>query len=135
MIVWGLSRPNAYVDGVGLEQDASWVELRDVVWEDPVSIVPDANASEDFYDPTVSADNRTLIFVKGRPGEKADLWTMDWNGTAWIHPRPVDTLNTKANEIGPDITPDGQLLYFSSDRDGGMVCRTFLYVSFVCLSC
>ncbi|MFP6900137.1 MAG: hypothetical protein VCA36_04290, partial [Opitutales bacterium] len=120
LLLWGLLRPNAYVDGVGLQQDAEWAELRDVVWEEPAPLVPDLNASDDCYDPTVSADNRTLIFVKGRPGEGANLWTMDWNGTAWVNSRLLDAINTDASEIGPDLTPDGQLLYFSSDREGGL---------------
>ena len=66
LLIWAVFRPNAYVDGVGVRQDAEWVELRDLVWEHPTPLVPDLNASEDFYDPTVSSDNLTLVFVKGR---------------------------------------------------------------------
>ncbi|SVE10378.1 uncharacterized protein METZ01_LOCUS463232, partial [marine metagenome] len=120
LLVWGLTRPNAYVDGVGVRQDPEWVELRDVVWEKPSHVVPDLNVSEDFYDPTVSADNLSLIFVKGRPQEGADLWTMDWNGSAWANPRPIDSLNTEFAESGPDLSSDGEVLYFSSDREGGL---------------
>ena len=120
LLIWAVFRPNAYVDGVGVQQDADWVELRDLVWEQPSPLVPELNASEDFYDPTVSSDNLTLVFVKGRPGEGADLWTMDWNGTAWTNLRPMETLNTEAAEIGPDLSPDGNHLYFSSDREGGL---------------
>ncbi|MDE0577813.1 MAG: hypothetical protein OSB39_12770, partial [Opitutales bacterium] len=120
LLVWGLVRPNVYVDGVAVRQDADWVQLRDIVWETPSPISPDLNKSEDFYDPTVTADNLSLVFVKGRPSEGADLWTMDWNGTAWTNPRPVDELNTASSEIGPALTPDGKLLYFVSDREGGL---------------
>jgi len=120
LLVWGLVRPNVYVDGVAVRQDADWAQLRDVVWETPSPISIDFNKSDDFYDPTVTADNRSLVFVKGRPGEGADLWTMDWNGTAWANPRPVDELNTASSEIGPALTPDGKLLYFVSDREGGL---------------
>ena len=120
LLVWGLVRPNVYVDGVAVRQDADWAQLRDVVWETPSPISIDFNKSEDFYDPTVTADNLSLVFVKGRPGEGADLWTMDWNGTAWTNPRPVDELNTVSSEIGPALTPDGKLLYFVSDREGGL---------------
>ena len=120
ILIWALQRPNAYVDGVGVSQDASWAALRDVVWDEPSPLVPDLNATSDFYDPTVSANNLSLIFVKGRPGEGADLWTMDWSGDEWTNLRPLENLNTTASEIGPDLTPDGQFLYFSSDREGGL---------------
>ncbi|MFP6855014.1 MAG: hypothetical protein VB980_04460 [Opitutales bacterium] len=120
LFVWSFSRPNAYVDGVGVLQDADWVELRDLVWEDPSPLIPELNSSEDFYDPSTSSDNLTLVFVKGRPSEGADLWTMDWNGKAWTNLHPIDALNTVAAEIGPDLSPDGNLLYFSSDRKGGL---------------
>ena len=120
LLVWGLVRPNVYVDGVAVRQDADWAQLRDIVWETPSPISFDLNKSEDFYDPTLTADNLSLVFVKGRPGEGADLWTMDWNGTAWTNPRPVDELNTASSEIGPALTPDGKLLYFVSDREGGL---------------
>jgi len=120
LLIWAVFRPNAYVDGVGVRQDAEWAELRDLVWEHPSPLVPDLNTSEDFYDPTASSDNLNLVFVKGRPGEGADLWTLDWNGTAWTNLRPIDSLNTEAAEIGPDLAPDGNLLYFSSDREGGL---------------
>ena len=120
LLVWGLFKPNVYVDGVAVRQDADWAQLRDIVWETPSPISLDLNKSEDFYDPTVTADNLSLVFVKGRPGEGADLWTMEWNGTAWTNPRPVDELNTVSSEIGPALTPDGKLLYFVSDREGGL---------------
>ncbi|MDA9962797.1 hypothetical protein N9D63_07910 [Opitutales bacterium] len=120
LLVWGLFRPNVYVDGVAVRQDADWAQLRDIVWDTPSPISLDLNKSEDLYDPTVTADNLSLVFVKGRPGEGADLWTMDWNGTAWTNPRPVDELNTASSEIGPALTSDGKLLYFVSDRDGGL---------------
>ena len=120
LLAWGLVKPNVYVDGVAVRQDADWAQLREIVWETPSPISPDLNKSEDFYDPTVTTDNLSLVFVKGRPGEGADLWTMDWNGTVWANPRPVDELNTASSEIGPALTPDGTLLYFASDREGGL---------------
>ena len=56
LLVWGLVRPNVYVDGVAVRQDADWAQLRDIVWETPSPISLDLNKSEDFYDPTVTAD-------------------------------------------------------------------------------
>lgn len=119
LVTWLALRPNAYVDGVDVRQDPDWAQLRDFVWEAPSLVSPDLNASEDHYDPTVSADHLVLVFVKGRPGEGADLWTMDWNGSTWENARPIDTLNTERSEVGPNLSPDGNLLYFSSDREGG----------------
>ncbi len=116
LLIWGVTRPNAYVDGVGVRQDPDWVELRDVVWEKPTRVVPDLNASEDFYDPAVSPDNRFLIFVRGRPSEGSDLWSMEWNGTAWANPTPIDSINSSFAETGPELADDGRALFFSSNR-------------------
>ena len=119
LLTWLALRPNAYVDGVDVRQDPDWAQLRDFVWEVPALASPELNASEDHYDPTVSADHLALVFVKGRPGEGADLWIMDWNGSAWENARPIEALNSERSEVGPNLSPDGKLLYFSSDREGG----------------
>jgi hypothetical protein len=72
-----------------------------------------------------TADGRTIYFASNRPGNlgavsTTDIWSVTrstagaWGETAHL-PSPV---NSSANELQPTISPDGQWLYFASDRDG-----------------
>lgn len=65
-------------------------------------------------------DGVTLYFTSSRPGGLGnnDLWRSTWDGTAWSAPVPLGApINTPANELQPAFTADGQVMYFTSDRD------------------
>ena len=61
-----------------------------------------------------------MVFVRGSAGKNADLYTAQWNGETWDEPRPIAALNTSFDELNPALSRDGQHLYFSSNRPGGL---------------
>lgn len=51
--------------------------------------------------------------------EQQDIWLSRRGPEGWSPPFPVP-FNTSAVEFDPAFSPDGRMLYFHSDRDGGL---------------
>jgi hypothetical protein len=110
----------AYTDGHLVEIAGRHAVLRTVVWEPPSPLRGLPLDGPDQLEPALSADGQTLIFVRGRAKEGADLYMARSDGRGgWSEPAPLYALNTEADEMGPAISQDGELLYFVSDRPGG----------------
>ena len=75
--------------------------------------------SVDEYEPKMAGDGLMLFFVRGRPGHNADIYTSTRTVQGWSEPEPLTSLNTDAEELGPEPSADGRALYFYSDRAGG----------------
>ncbi len=87
-------------------------------WGVPVKLGPNINTEEKETHASLSADGNFLYFTSGRPGGFGglDIYVSEKlrNG-AWGPARNLgDAVNTKYNEEGPYIHPDGKTLYFSS---------------------
>lgn len=66
---------------------------------------------------SVSADGKLFYFsseIDGKGGLDLFYTSKNQDGT-WAQPVNIESLNTKGNEQGPFICPDGKTLYFSSD--------------------
>lgn len=90
-------------------------------WIDVTNLGSSVNSSAYDAQPTLSADGRTLYFVSDRANGKGgtDVYVSQWNGSSWSAARPLDGVNTAANEMSPVIAADGRTLTFASDRSGG----------------
>jgi len=77
--------------------------------------------------PALSPDGSLLVFAAagrpdnlvsgGYPYQKADLYLSRRTATGWSAPRPLPPpINSKASESSPSFSPDGQWLYFTSER-------------------
>lgn len=112
-----------YTDGAAIRVLSAAAPLRTVLWEPAQRIPGDSPANGDEYEPRVSADGTTMIFVRGKPGaeqQNADLFSSRLTPSGWSTPSPIDVINSPADELGPELSRDGQRLYFYSDRDGGL---------------
>jgi predicted secreted protein len=105
-----------------------WVTTRTTkadTWTHPVNLGPVVNSKQDEQHPTISSDGLTLIFESWQSGGYGggDLWvsTRDSTSNAWNAPMNLGpTVNTPYNEFWPRLSPDDQVLFFSSDnRPGG----------------
>jgi outer membrane protein OmpA-like peptidoglycan-associated protein/tetratricopeptide (TPR) repeat protein len=54
-----------------------------------------------------------------RDDNNGDIFFSKLNGVVWSKPQPVKEINTKYSELHCSSTPDGNELYFSSNRPGG----------------
>ncbi|MBK5279479.1 MAG: OmpA family protein [Bacteroidia bacterium] len=102
-------------------------------WQKPESISPNVNSEFNEGTCTISADGRQLIFTSclGRKGfGNCDLFQSLRVGTTWSEPLNMGPqINSAAWESQPSLSADGRVLYFLSDRKGGLGSRD-IYVSY-----
>ena len=74
---------------------------------------------------TLTADNRLLYYSVLNPGQKGysnvDIYFSQLKDDGWtpIEPAGINVNGDRSWESQPSITPDGQFLYFASNRQGG----------------
>ncbi len=75
---------------------------------------------DEFY-PSITADGKTMVFsIRPKNKDNSDIFISDYVNGAWTTPLSLDVLNTEADEQTPFISPDGQLILFSSNREGAV---------------
>ncbi len=119
--VWwlALSRTAYLTDGDTISTPASADNVRDVLWRPAETLPPSVNTIGDEYEPALSVDGMRLCFVRGKPGEGADLYISERTTEGWSEPAALDAINTEASELGPEFSPSGNAIFFYSDRKGG----------------
>src|SRR5437773_1071286 len=87
-------------------------------WSAPVNPGPIVNSGSDDFHPAISPNGLSLYISSGRPGGLGgnDIWVVQRASLddAWGPPQNLGpNINTEANEIAPDFTPDGHYMFFS----------------------
>jgi len=135
------SAPRLSTDGLELYYCSSrgygahdiWVSRRATKndrWGEPTNLGAVVNSSADEFFPFVSADGLALFFSGNRgqplrPGGfgGADMWVTTRASVSEPWGTPVNLgpiVNTPSYDCGPVISPDGFMLYFCSERPGGL---------------
>jgi Tol biopolymer transport system component len=94
-------------------------------WSEPVNLGAGVNSAFEEFLPELSKNGRSLYFASNRPGPFGgeDLWVSRRAGPddPW---GPADNLGTAINgpfnERSPALSRDGHLIFFASNRPGGM---------------
>lgn len=104
-------------------------------WSTPENLGPHINSKGWQSQPSLSADGKTLYFVSERKGNygKNDIWKSTWKESGqWSEPVNLGpTINSKDREVGPFIHPNGQTLFFASDRTPSMGGFDIYYSNFI----
>jgi Tol biopolymer transport system component len=67
--------------------------------------------------PIFSPDGKTVLWSTIElPSWKARIWEMNFVDGKWTTPQFASFIDTTANQVYPNFSPDGKILYFSSDR-------------------
>ncbi len=93
-------------------------------WEEPEELSKNINTINNEGTCTISADGRTLVFTAcNRPDTYGgcDLFFTKKEGKDWLVPQNMgDVVNSNHWESQPSLSADGSVLYFTSDRPGGI---------------
>ncbi len=104
-------------DGSTLFDPGSDEAVRFAVWETPVTLDGAVNSPAAETRPALARDARSMVFAVGERGLNMDLYVAELGADASPDPRPIEILNTDADECAP--TWAGDDLYFASDRMHG----------------
>ena len=122
--------------GIGQEDDEDLVVAKrksSNEWGKPISISKNINSQFNEGTCTISADGRQLIFTScvGRKGYgNCDLFESRKIGEEWTIPVNMGPqINSAGWESQPSLSADGRIIYFVSDRRGGLGNRD-LYFSY-----
>jgi len=110
---------NHYIDGYSIDQASRNAKIREILWENPDLIQGKLNEDTECYEPSISSDGLTMIFTLGKAGDNADLFLSNYESGGWSDPEPLTNLNSIYDELGPELSRDGEYLYFYSNRPGG----------------
>jgi outer membrane protein OmpA-like peptidoglycan-associated protein len=106
--------------------------LKNLQWTYPTPISANINTSENEGTAAISADGRTLVFTacNSKTGfGSCDLYISYRTGNEWSKAINLgENINTREWESQPSLSADGSILYFVSDRRGGIGSRD-IYVS------
>ena len=105
-------------------------------WSEPVNLGPVVNSSSNEQNATLARDGLSLYFSSNRPGGSGplDIWVSqrtctDSNDPACAWQAPVNLgspINSAGADFAPNLSRDGHLLFFASNRGGG---ATDIFVS------
>jgi hypothetical protein len=88
-------------------------------WSFPLNITPQVKSDGDLYVVSLSDSGKTLIMSRD-DGYTSDLFISTYEDGKWTSHRKMDRkINSRYWESHGCLSPDGNALYFSSNRGGG----------------
>lgn len=84
----------------------------------PINLGENINTKYDDYHPTITIDDKTIIFTTNLPTsnprvKQEDLFTATKNEMLWNKSTPLSSINTRTNEGAQSITADGKTMFFT----------------------
>ena len=103
-------------------------------WDSPINLGPTVNTGRADIGPSISSDGLVLFFCSGTYTNSYDLHMSrqksedgTWEGAVKLD----SAVNTSSDDLCPNISSDGQTLYFVSNRPGGYGQRDIWQVPLV----
>jgi Tol biopolymer transport system component len=121
-------------DYIGLAEKSYNKDFHFIKLQPKIKIIPLPELiNSPFHDfsPTLTLKSNLLIFNSNRPGGigETDLYECYWTDRGWSQPRNLNEINSDKLDETPYISPDGKLLLFSSNRKGGNLDSSDIYLS------
>ncbi len=104
--------------------------LEDGKWKKPVNLGPRINSSGDDEMPTCTPDGKTLYWASARKGSIGgfDIWMSTLKNDRWSDPVNAGPgVNSEFDDTAPNPTADGETIFFSSYRPGGLGSKDIWY--------
>ncbi len=99
------------------------IYIADIVNGEPqagINLGPPVNSIYADGEHALYPDDHTLYFASRRydDANNPDIWKSTFDGTSWTDPVKLGSnINTTFAELQPAFTPDGDTMYFTSDRN------------------
>jgi outer membrane protein OmpA-like peptidoglycan-associated protein/Tol biopolymer transport system component len=89
-------------------------------WSEPVNITTQLGSDGEFYPTALSADGKKLLLSSFEMLTGQDIYESTWNGSRWSKRKKLDEgVNSNFAEITASYSPDGNTIFFASNRDNG----------------
>lgn len=119
----------------GQKSDNEWNEdiyhsvKSDTVWSTAVNMGPTINTASHDASVGLSPDGQELFVYRATAANGGDLFISNLTGTVWSEPKPLNNnINTPYWEPSASTTSDETILFFTSNRKGGLGGRD-IYMS------
>lgn len=94
-------------------------------WSSAINIGAPVNTAGNDATVSISPDGQTMFVYKDNTEGDGNIFATYKSGNQWSYPTFIDSansgvINSSAHEPSASETPDGQTLYFVSDRPGGL---------------
>jgi outer membrane protein OmpA-like peptidoglycan-associated protein len=122
-MVWTLMKPDSIIRGKFTEEFVM-AEKIDSAWVITKRALPELHSLGNIGAMSLSPDGKFLFFTScGTPGGfgSCDLYVCGKKGDSWSKPQNLGkTINAESWDSQPCFSADGQTLFFSSSRAGGL---------------
>ena len=92
---------------------------------DPITIMSienmgkEINSDGDEFYPTITANGRMMVFsLKPQNAQNSDIFVCYNTNGKWTRPEPFKELNSDSDDQTPFVSADGNIVLFSSNRNG-----------------
>jgi flagellar motor protein MotB len=106
------------------QEDFYTSHLNNDTWRKAVNSGYPLNTAQNEGAQTISSDGRYMYFTACERADsygRCDIYYSEFEGNSWSVPRNIGPpVNTRAWESQPSISANGRMLFFSSNRPGGI---------------
>jgi outer membrane protein OmpA-like peptidoglycan-associated protein len=93
----------------------------DTVWTTAVNMGTTINSASHDASVGLSPDGQELFVYRATPANGGDLFISNLTGTVWSEPKPLgSTINTSYWEPSASTTSDENIIFFTSNKKGGL---------------
>ena len=109
-----------YMDQLKFYDAVMCVVKVDTGWQPPENLTPEIKSDGDHYVTGMSSDGTQLFLTAYDPYRNGEIFATEFKNGKWSEMQKLnDNINTLYNETHASLSPNGQFLYFTSDRKGG----------------
>lgn len=119
IVISGNGNEMAYVDSHSSANKIYFVVKENGEWKKPIEITSQVASDGSYFPSSISYDGQRM-YLSAYDNFESDIYVSIMEGTTWSQKKKMGAnVNTNSWEAHAFESPNGQTLYFSSDRPGG----------------